>query len=321
MKRVACWLLAGWLAGASAWSMDYSAEQLQILSELQVMAQGSYTEAEWNAVARRLDGVLEHARSHGKWDAYIDTQVIRANVLSMRGQDDQALALLQKTLADFEQSDVKVLRKVYVEIASLYARRGDQAAVTDIMNRFRNSRHFDRETYAFSGGDGPKDPIVVARPSVGVDGSISMTAMNVYRTQAEFGAGQIFPEFTTTDWNGSPVSLADLRGTVVLIDFWSPGWFIWNRDLPNRINVFNTYHGRGFEILGFCLDPDDTEARRFAQAKGMPWRQAESPRGLKRTLGIFGEVANFLIDRDGVIIGRNLYGADLDMAVRQAVAR
>jgi len=121
--------------------MDYSAEHLQILSELQVMAQGSYTEAEWYAVARRLDGVLEHARRNATWDAYIDTQVIRANVMSMRGQDDQALALLQKTLADFENSDVKVLRKVYVEIASLYARRGDQAADTGIMNRFKNSRH------------------------------------------------------------------------------------------------------------------------------------------------------------------------------------
>ncbi|HMO04060.1 MAG TPA: TlpA disulfide reductase family protein [Kiritimatiellia bacterium] len=321
MKRVIGWLVAGWLVSASVSAMDYSAEQLQILSELQVMAQGSYTEAEWTAVARRLDGVLEHARQNAKWDAYIDTQVIRANVMSMRGQDDQALALLQKTLSDFENSDVKVLRKVYVEIASLYARRGDQAAVTDIMNRFQKSRHFDRETYAFSGGYGPSDPIMVARPAAGVDGSISMTAMNVYRTQAEFGAGQIFPDFSATGWNGAPVTLASLRGTVVLVDFWSPGWFVWNRDLPNRIHVFNTYHGRGFEILGFSIDADEASARQFAQAKKIPWPQAVPPRGLLRTLGIFGEVTNFLIDRDGVIIGRNLYGAELDMAVRRAVAR
>ncbi len=310
-------LVSAPLAGA----MNYSAEHLQILSQLQQMAEGTYTEAEWNGVVKRLDDVLEHARQAQSWDAYIDTQVIRANVMSMRGNDGQALALLQKTLNEFENKDVKSIKKVYVEIAAIQARRGDQAAVTEIMNRFKASKHFDRETYAFSGGAGPNDPIVVARPSVGVDGSISMTAMNVYRTQAEFGPGQIFPDFTTTDWNGRTVSLSSIRGQVVLIDFWSEGWFIWNRDLPNRMNVYNTYHRQGFDILGLNIGADESTGKQFVDARQIPWQQAKAPKELKRTLGIFGEASNYLVDRDGVIIGRNLYGAELDAAVRRAVAR
>lgn len=322
MKHVTRWMAMMFLAATPmAGAMNYSAEHLSILSQLQVMAEGTYTEAEWNGVVQRLDGVLEHARQNGNWDAFIDTQVIRANVMSLRGDDAGALALLQKTLADFENSDVSVLKKVYVEIASIHARRGDQAAVTAIMNRFKASRHYDRETYAFSGGAGPNDPIVVARPSVGVDGSISMTAMNVYRTQAEFGPGQIFPDFSTSDWSGAPVSLSGLRGQVVLVDFWAPGWFIWSRDLSNRLNVYQAYRGQGFEIVGMSLDPDEAAARAYVADRRIPWPQAKAPRELKRTLGIFGEAANYLIDRDGVILGRNLYGSELEAAVRRAVAR
>ena len=322
MNRIFCCALLCWLAVASlAHAMNYSDEHLKILSRLQEMAQGSYTASEWNSVTKRLDDVLEHARQNSDWNAYVETQVIRANVLTMRGSDDQALALLQTTLADFESQDVASLKKVYVEIAAAHARAGDQAAVTDIMNRFKASRHYDRETYAFSGGDGPNDPIVVARPAVGVDASISMTAMNVYRTQAEFGPGQNFPDFSATDWVGRPVSLAGLNGQVVLIDFWAAGWFIWNRDLANRMNVYTTYHRQGFEIVGLNIDADETMAQSFAAAKGIPWPLAKAPRELKRTLGIFGEAANFLVNRDGTIIGRNLYGSELDAAVRRAVAR
>jgi len=309
------------IVAPSARAMNYSEEHLKILSRLQEMAQGSYTASEWNTVARRLDDVLEHARQNQDWNAFVETQVIRANVMTMRGSDDQALALLQKTLADFESQDVSSLKKVYVEIAAAYARRGDQAAVTDIMNRFKASRHYDRETYAFSGGDGPNDPIVVARPAVGVDASISMTAMNMYRTQAEYGPGQNFPDFSTPDWSGHTLSLNRFRGQVVLIDFWAAGWFIWNRDLANRINVYNAYQREGFEVLGLNIDADEAAARAFVTSKNIPWPQAKAPRDLMRTLGIFGEASNFLLNRDGTIIGRNLYGSELEAAVRRAVAR
>lgn len=321
MKYIARWLLLLFvLCAPVARAMNYSEEHLKILSRLQEMAQGSYTASEWNTVAKRLDDVLEHARQNQDWNAFVETQVIRANVMTMRGSDDQALALLQKTLADFETQDVSSLKKVYVEIAAAYARRGDQAAVTETMNRFKKSRHYDRETYAFSGGDGPNDPIVVARPSVGVDASISMTAMNMYRTQAEFGPGQNFPDFSTPDWSGRTLSLDGFRGQVVLIDFWAAGWFIWNRDLANRMNVYSAYQREGFEIIGLNIDADEATARAFVTAKNIPWPQANAPRELQRTLGIFGEAANFLLNRDGTIIGRNLYGSELNAAVRRAVA-
>lgn len=314
------WVTIGLLVFSGiAKATDFSAQHREIMSKLQVMSQGTYTEKEWNDVASRLDDVLAQAKAENHWDAYVETQVIRANVLSMRGNDDQALALMKSTLAEFEDKNVPSLKRVYVEIASLYAREGNQQEVTAIMNKFKSSRHYDKETYSVSGGAGPADPIVVTRPAVGGDASISVTAMNVYRTQAQFSPGQEFPDFMTTDWNGNTASLADYRGQIVLIDFWASGWFIWKRDLPHRKSVYNRFHNDGFEILGMSIDPDETAARSFASENGMIWPQAIAPRELKKTLGVFGETANYLINRDGIIIGRNLYGSDLDAAVRHAL--
>jgi peroxiredoxin len=309
--------LLGWSGVAEA--VDYSAQHREIMSQLQVMSQGTYTEAEWNSVASKLDNVLAQAKAEKQWDAYVETQVIRANVLSMRGNHDQALVLMRQTLAEFEGQDVPALKKVYVEIASLYSRNGDQQGVIEIMNKFKASRHYDSESYNYTGGDGPNDPIMITRPAAGANASISETAMNVYRTQSQFAPGQNFPDFLTTDWNGNTVSLADYRGQILLVDFWAAGWFIWKRDLPHKKSVYDRFAADGFQIIGMSIDPDETAARAFATENGMTWPQAVAPRDLKKTLGVFGETSNYLVNRDGVIIGRNLYGSELDAAIRQAL--
>jgi peroxiredoxin len=316
-RKWSLFLLAGMIgvAGVSH-ATDFSAQHREIISQLQVMSQGLYTDAEWNEVAGRLDNVLAQAKAEKKWDAYVETQVIRANVMSMRGDDKGALALMQSTLSEFEKKKIPSLKRVYVEIASLHARAGNQQEVTAIMNKFKASKNYDSESYAYSGGDGPKDPIVMMRPSAGADASISMTAMDVYRTQSQFAPGQNFPDFTTTGWDGNTVSLSDFQGQLLLVDFWAPGWYIWSRDLPHRRDVFDRYHGYGFQILGMTIDPDESAARSYAAANNMTWPQAVAPRELKKTLGVFGETANYLLNRDGVIIGRNLYGSDLDAAIR-----
>ena len=44
-------------------------------------------------------------------------------------------------------------------------------------------------------------------------------------------------------------------------------------------------------------------------------------KGLPKQLGIFGDCQNFLVDKNGAIIGRNLHGADLIEAVKRALAK
>lgn len=56
-----------------------------------------------------------------------------------------------------------------------------------------------------------------------------------------------------TDSQGQTVSLSDYRGKVVLVDFWSPGWTPWQRDLEYQRSLYRRYQPVGLEVLGVAL--------------------------------------------------------------------
>ena len=71
---------------------------------------------------------------------------------------------------------------------------------------------------------------------------------------AHFSVGhpRAAPELTgISTWiNSNPVTLASLRGKVVLVDFWTFGCVNCQRTLPYVKAWYAKYHGRGFEIIG-----------------------------------------------------------------------
>jgi len=130
--------------------------------------------------------------------------------------------------------------------------------------------------------------------------------------------GAIAPDFTTTDKNGKPFTLSSLRGSVVLIDFWASWCAPCRRENPLVVELYKEYHPKGLEIIGISLD----DSSRNASAKnewlnaikqdGLVWTQLSDLKGFQSPIckdyGIESIPSTFLIDKDGVIIGRNLRG-------------
>ncbi|MBB5889461.1 cytochrome c biogenesis protein DipZ [Kutzneria kofuensis] len=84
------------------------------------------------------------------------------------------------------------------------------------------------------------------------------------------------PEFTgITDWiNSSPLTLAGLRGKVVLIDFWTYSCINCQRTLPHVESWYQAYHQAGLEIIGvhtpeFAFEHDVANIRAQAQSLGV----------------------------------------------------
>jgi hypothetical protein len=320
MNRMHACLAAFFTSAALAFAADYAADHNALLSKLQSMGHGSYTEAEWQDVFTQIEDIAGRADAAGDVGEVIEINLVKAMVYSDMQRDySAALAVLQDMRSRYEPSGSTAMRKIYIKQADVCGKLGDEDAVRKVIAEFKASPYYDPETYPFTGGKGPNDPLEMVRPTASGADSLSVTAMEVARTHAQFAEGGYFPTFNVVDRNGVVHELADYRGKVVLLDFWVRDWTPWKRDLPNQASAYARHHQAGFEILGFCLERDPVDLDAYLAANKMAWPQVTDSTALPARLGIFGEAANYLLDQNGVIIGRNLRGADLTEAVKSAL--
>lgn len=141
------------------------------------------------------------------------------------------------------------------------------------------------------------------------------------------GASNISPpEITVNEWiDQQPTKLADLRGKVVLLDFWATWCGPCVGELPNVIKTYEKHHDGGFEIIGVSLDQDEQKLKNFTKEKNMTWQQYFDGKGWQNKLaqkyGVQSIPATYLLDAEGKIIGRNLRGEALEEAVTKAMAK
>jgi peroxiredoxin len=148
--------------------------------------------------------------------------------------------------------------------------------------------------------------------------------------------GEPAPDITLPNPRGENMSLSDLRGKIVLLDFWASWCGPCRRENPNVVKVYKRYKDEGFEVFSVSLDGLDTRTKarlgndperikQMADRSKQRWVQAieqdnliwdyhvsdlkkwESKAASK--YGVTSIPRTFLIDREGNIAAINLRGA------------
>jgi thiol-disulfide isomerase/thioredoxin len=135
--------------------------------------------------------------------------------------------------------------------------------------------------------------------------------------------GQRFPGFNATDLSGNSLSPTIYRGQITMIDFWATWCPPCRAEMPNVIATYNKYHAAGFCVIGVSLDSDKNAVLNYTQAQGMGWAQYFDGLGwdnkLAKQYGVQSIPMDYLLNRHGVIIGKELRGAALSRAVAKAL--
>jgi thiol-disulfide isomerase/thioredoxin len=124
------------------------------------------------------------------------------------------------------------------------------------------------------------------------------------------------PDIAMSDPDGKTRRLSDLRGKVVMIDFWASWCSPCRMENPNVVRLYKKYHDKGFEIYSVSLDRNREQWLRAIEKDGLEWSNHVSDlngwtSSGGATYGITSVPSTVLIDRQGRIIARNLRGEQL----------
>lgn len=129
--------------------------------------------------------------------------------------------------------------------------------------------------------------------------------------------GDIAPDLAFKNPKGKTKKLKDLRGEVVLLDFWASWCRPCRAENPNIVNLYNKYRKKGFTIYSVSLDKSREKWISAIEEDGLSWESHVSElngwnSNAGQKYGVSSIPKTFLIDREGKIQGHNLKGKSLE---------
>lgn len=111
------------------------------------------------------------------------------------------------------------------------------------------------------------------------------------------------PKLVIQRWfnTDSPQSLQDLRGKVVLLDFWGLWCNTCVKELPESESLYQTYKNRGFIIIGVHSEKDGQDVEAFLKQKPISFPVAIDQGETAQKYGIKAWPTYFLIDKSGKV--------------------
>ena len=110
------------------------------------------------------------------------------------------------------------------------------------------------------------------------------------------------PNFTLKSLEDQEITLASLKGKVVLLDFWATWCAPCREAIPHLVELYKNYHDRGLVVIGMNVDKGEGDVvRRFVKSMGIPYPILLAQEEVVRDYAISALPTTVLIDKEGKI--------------------
>ncbi|MGB9769086.1 MULTISPECIES: TlpA family protein disulfide reductase [Caldisericum] len=157
--------------------------------------------------------------------------------------------------------------------------------------------------------------LLVAGLLTGCSQTSTNNTANTNNTTAQTGNDrETAPDFSWKDNNGNVVKLSDLKGKVVLLDFWATWCGPCRMTIPHVEAIYEKYKDKGVVVIGINLDQGDlSKVQQFIKEQGMKYLVVTDPNS--QVAGLYGVNSIprfFIIDKNGKI-AKMIIGYDPNM--------
>jgi peroxiredoxin len=149
---------------------------------------------------------------------------------------------------------------------------------------------------------------------------------NMLQNLKRTAIGQAAPDFTQTDTAGAKVSLHNFKGKYVLLDFWASWCKPCRHENPAVVNAFHKYKDKDFTIVSVSLDAPGAKDKwlKAIHEDGLTgWTHVSDlnfwSNEVAKLYSIQSIPQNFLLDKEGKIIAKNLRGEELEAKLHEVL--
>lgn len=139
--------------------------------------------------------------------------------------------------------------------------------------------------------------------------------------------GAKFTDFEMADRDGKMHRLSEYvgKGRVVMIDCWASWCGPCRAEMPEVKKIYAKFHDKGFDIVGTSCDSQKKNWTDAIDTLQLPWYQLSDLKGwdceAARLYGVNAVPCTILFDGNGIVIGNNLHGADLEKKLEEIFAK
>jgi thiol-disulfide isomerase/thioredoxin len=145
-----------------------------------------------------------------------------------------------------------------------------------------------------------------------------------YISQPELARARMAPPFAVTTLDGQRVSMDDLKGKVVLLDFWATWCGPCRAALPHMQKIAKKFEGEPLVVLSVSLDQDEQKWKDFIAKNGMTWPQyldGGFTGPVARMFAVNAIPHTFTIDADGVLQDEQIGDSSVEGKLKKLIAR